>query len=580
MRTAPGSSRLLESFLEVSVALTHNPDMDGVLVGIVERSMELTGARYGAAVTLASDGGIENFLHRGLSPEEVAVLPHLPRGKGLLGLVLTERGPVRTDDIGSHPASVGFPDSHVPMAAFLGVPMQLHGDLVGALYLTKSPGAPSFTNEDQELITAMASMAAVGVQNARLFSAERERAEAGAVLHELATTVRASLDVDRVLATTVEALGRAAKVERCFIRLVGAEEGGPLDAIAYEWNATGVRSLQDEPAAQFPVSSMAAMTRSTQWSDDIAADGRLIDPQLPGEPDHLLAHGIKAALATPLEWGDELMGVVTFQSETPRRWSESDIALIEGASREVATALDHARLYDEAVRAAEKLRELDHMRSEFVSVVSHELRSPMTVVAGIADILEKRYDDLAIDARTELIETLGREARRLTRLVSDVLDLESNGRGIGQLRMEAVDLVELARESVADAGEAGRTKLVAEAGDATTKGDRDRIKQVLLNLLSNAAKFSEHDAPITVAVAPTEDSVRVSIADHGQGISEDDRHLLFKRFSRLQTTTTSHPGSGIGLYLSKTIVERHGGEIWLESVPGRGSTFCFRLPRS
>ena len=573
------ATRLLRSFLEVSVALTHNPDMDRVLVGIVERSIELTGARYGAAVTLSPEGGIENFLHRGLSPEQVAALPHLPRGKGLLGLVLEERTLVSTDDIGSHPASVGFPDRHVPMAAFLGVPMELHGELVGALYLTKPPGVPPFTRDDGELVRAMASMAAVGVQNARLFAAERERTRTTGLLHELATSVRASLDVDAVLSTTVEALGRAAGVERCFIRLAGDDEPGELGPVEYEWDAAGITPVRGDPAPQFAVSSLAAMTGVTQRSDDVVNDPRLRDPRVPGAVEDLLEFKVGAVLATPLLWGDDLKGVVTFHSASARRWSDADVALIEGASREVATALHHARLYDDALAAAEQLRALDRMRSEFVSVVSHELRSPMTVVAGIADILEKRHDDLGLDARSELIETLGREARRLTRLVSDVLDLESSERGVGQLRVESVDLVELAREAVADAGEADRTKLVAEAGDATVRADHDRIKQVLLNLLSNAAKFSGESAPITVAVAPGDDDVRVSVADEGPGIRGEDHHLLFERFSRLQSTAHRHPGSGIGLYLCRTIVERHGGAIWLDSDEGRGATFSFTLPR-
>ena len=579
MRAQQDSPRLLRSFLDVSVALTHKPDMGKVLVDIVERARELTGARYGAALTISLHGGIESFLHRGLTDEQVASLPHLPTGKGLLGLVLEERAPVRVEDISTHPSSVGFPEPHVAMAAFLGVPMMVHGDLVGALYLTKPPGTPPFSDEDEELVTAMASMAAVGIENARLFATERDRAEHSEVLRDVAARVRRSLDVDRVLSTTVEALGRAAKVERCFIRLVSEGGPGPLGPVQYEWNDAGMSSLHDEPVPQYPVSSMAAITRSTQRSDDITGDHRLADPSFPGSVEDLRALDTRAVLATPLLWGDELLGVVTFHSRTPRQWSQADVTLIEGASLEVATALHHARLYDDALSAAERLRQLDQMRSEFVSTISHELRSPMTVVAGIADILEKRFDDLPEDVRVELLETLGREARRLTRLVSDVLDLESTDRAVSQLRLEDVDLVELARESVADAGEASRTTIVAEAGDAIARGDRDRLKQVMLNLLSNAAKFSPENTPITVIVSPQGEQVQIAVQDGGPGIPDDEHELLFQRFSRLSSTASQRPGSGIGLYLCKTIVERHGGSIWVENRPGGGANFCFKIPR-
>lgn len=410
MQAEQDAARVLRSGLELSLELAHDLDAGRLLAGMVERSMELTGAAHGAALTLGPDGAVDDFVHRGLTPEQIAALPHRPRGRGLLGLVLEAGDPVRTPHIAHHPASVGFPHPHVAMDAFLGVPMEQRGELVGALYLTKGPEGGPFGDDDEDLVTAMASMAALGIANARLFAAERQRA-------------------------------------------------------------------------------------------------------------------------------------------------------------------------DEALAAAVKLRDLDHMRSEFVSVVSHELRSPMTVVAGIADILQKRYDDLPVQARSELIETLGREARRLTRLVSDVLDLESNDRALDQLRVAQIDIGELARESVVDAGQAGRTKVVLEAGDACAGADRDRIKQVLLNLLSNAAKFSPPESTITLVVEPQEEWVQLCVADEGPGIEAEDLSRLFQRFSRLHASPPAQRGSGLGLYLSKTIVERHGGDIWLDTEPGRGSTFYFRLPR-
>jgi two-component system phosphate regulon sensor histidine kinase PhoR len=577
LKTEHDATHLLRSFLDISLSLARALDIEVVLTTIVERSMALTGARFGAALTLSPEGEPDAFLHRGLTPEQVSLLPHLPRGRGLLGLVLSRREAVRTDNISDHPASVGFPDRHVPMAAFLGVPVQHRGELAGALYLSKPPGEPPFSYEDQELITAMASMAAVGIENARLFEAHKRRADQNSLLRGIAARVRRSLDTPRILAVTVEELGRAAGVERCFIRLGGGAGRGVLGAIEFEWDAPGVLPLQADPDLQFPVSSLAAATRCTQWSDDVSADDRLLDPSIAGSPADLIDREARAVLSAPLAWGDELMGVVTLQAREPRHWTEADIELVEAAATEVAVALHHGRLYDEALRAAEALREVDRLRSDFVSVVSHELRSPMTVVAGIADILQKRHDDLSPEDRLELLETLGREARRLTRLVSDVLDMESADH-VDTLRLQPTDLAELARECVADSGHAGRTRLVLEAGDATAPADRDRIKQVMLNLLSNAAKFAE-DSPIGLTVIPAERRVTVSVADRGPGIPQDQQHLLFQRFSRLQTPGPRPPGSGIGLYLCKTIVERHGGEIWVESDSGRGSIFSFTLPR-
>ena len=566
---------LLRSFLDVSLALTQNFDIRGVLTVVVERAMTLTGAPYGAAATVLN-GTIDDFVHQGLTAEEVAALPHPPRGRGLLGTVIDGMQAIRTERLSEHPGSIGFPGHHVPMDAFMGVPMVQRNEVVGALFLTKPPGSEPFTDNDEEILLAMASMAAVGISNARLFRAESDRAERSQTLSEITSRVRGSLDVDDVLNQTAQQIGRAARADRCFIRLVDPP-GGELGVIGHEWTDEGV-----EPAGkvglQFPVSTLAARTKKTQSVSDVVVDHRLDDPTLPPRS-NIVQTGAHAALATPLMWGGEVMGVVVCHSLTPREWGESDVALVEAAAREVSVALHHARLYAAAIDTADELRELDQLRSDFVSMVSHELRSPMTVVGGIAHLLEWRREKLSEGEIDELLQSLGREARRLTRLVSEFLDMESIERGRFTLYREQFDVLELAVEAMVDAGYAQRTEVSSSSADASVRADRDRIKQVLLNLLTNAAKFSPEDKNVLVEVEPGPDEVRVSVSDRGPGIAPEEQGLLFQRFSRLSTTVGRAPGSGFGLYVSRTIVELHGGRMWVESMPGEGARFLFTLPR-
>lgn len=580
MQTDQDPGKLLATFLDTTLDLTSELDSKKALLAIVERSMELTGATYGAAVTLDSEVAIESFQYRGLTPEQVAMLPHLPEGKGLLGAVITGRAAIRLERLQDHPDSVGFPDKHVPMSAFLGVPIMHGEDIVGALYLTKSPDLDPFTEGNEVFLTTMAAIAAVGIENARLFSAEKERAERGALLAEISATVRRSLDVHEVLTTTVTALGKAAGVDRCFIRLIDNDRSEPaLSEVAYEWASPGTVPLHEQHDQRTPILLMAALEGATVQTDDIMEDERLTNGEIPGTREELLDSQTRAVLATPLKWGDDLLGAVAFHSRTPRKWADSDIALIEAAAREVSIALNNAQRFTTAVETAEKLRQVDQLRSDFVAMVSHELRSPMTVVAGIADILKKRQAALTAEQRGELIDTLGREARRLTRLVSEVLDLEAIEQGGMELQLGEVDLASLVREAVTDAGAAERIDLTVGRGDAVVVADSDRIKQVLLNLVSNAVKFSDDPSPISVKVAPEAHSVRVDVIDRGPGIDPTDQGRLFQRFSRLEDRSGRKPGSGLGLYLSRSILEAHGGQIWVESTVGEGSTFAFRLPR-
>lgn len=579
MQTEHDPSRALRSLADVSLQLAQDLDVARILTIVVERAMDVTGARFGAALTLDAGGRVQDYVHRGLEPQTTSALPHPPDGGGLIAVIATEKAAIRLDRANEHPAFSDAPDGDVAADAFLGVPFLHANKVVGALYLTKSPGSPKFTVEDEELVTVMGTMAAVGIENAGLLAAESDRAERGSLLRAIAQRVRRSLDTGDVLSATVQALGRAVGVDRCFIRLAAPDgDGSALGPVEIEWDAPGVDPMPGDPEAQYPVTSLAAMTRTTQWSEDVGRDPRLRAPDIDGDPQDLIKIGTNAALATPLEWGEELLGVVTLHSVLPRKWTSADVAMIEAAAREVSIAIQHARRYRQAVENAERLRRLDEMRSDFVSMVSHELRSPMTVVAGIADILEKRHDRLTRAQRNELVETLGREARRLRRLVSEVLDLESLEQGQVQLQRSRVDIVELAREAVADAVEPHRTTVAVEVEDAVVHVDRDRIKQVLLNLISNAAKFSEEEDPIRVVVGGDDGSIVVSVEDRGPGIPEDDQERLFERFSRLQSGAPK-PGSGLGLFLSKQIIEQHDGTIWVESALRRGSTFSFRLPR-
>jgi signal transduction histidine kinase len=567
------------SFLEIAIQLTQDLDVDAVLEAIVGRAMEMTGADYGAAVTLDPDAVIERFLHRGLSPAEVDALPHLPEGRGLLGEVLHNKEAIMVHRIDQHHASVGFPSDHVPMDAFLGVPIAHQGNLIGALYLTKRPERPDFDEHDQELVQAMAALAAVGISNARSIDQERQRSGLLDMIRNISSKVTSLLDAEEVLSTTVEELGRAADVSRCYIRMVEAQGVTALGPIEHEFNAPGISPLAGEPDTHYPVASLAAMTRKTQWSDDVTTDERLTAAGAAGGVSDLLRHGTRAVIATPLEWADELLGVIVFHSQVPRRWSEQDVTLIEAAAREVSSSVHNARMYEDALETVEELQELEQRRADYISMVSHEIRSPMTVVAGIADILGKKRHRMSEENLTELISSLEREARRLARLVSEVLDLERIDRGGMNLVHSAVDLVALIGEAVEDTGESSRIEVRCEPAAAVVQVDRDKIKQVLINLISNAAKFSPDEAQITIGLDHSDGHYQIGVQDRGPGISEEDRQRLFKRFSRL-TPTQAKPGSGLGLYLSRLIVERHGGRIWVESEVGAGTTFYFTVPPS
>lgn len=558
---------LLNTFLDVSLSLTQQFDIQHILISMVERSMSLTSARYGAAVLVGPDGKVTQFLHRGLTPEQVTRIRERPAGRGLLGSVLEDGKAVRLANLAGRARAVTSPEQ-VVADSFLGVPMHFRTRLVGALYLAKPPGEPPFDTLDEALMKALASMGALGVENARLFASETQRAWRNDVLRAISDVIHASLDHDAVLSSTAEQLGIAVRSDRCVIRLADPATGELRDDAPYQWNAADLDPLPGGSLEPFPVTRLAASTSQTQWSRDMRADGSL--PEEPTAP-----VGGRACLATPLVWNGALLGVASCYGRKPREWTADDIALIEEAAAIVAGGLHHIWLVEKAVQTATRLQDVDQQRSDFVAMVAHEVRSPATAIAGIAGELRKP-GEVPSEKRNELLDTLERESRRLARLVSAVLDVEAIDQGVLELDTSEVDLARLAHEAIVDAGSLEDTRLVVEPGAAQVPADRDKIKQVLINLINNALRFSPPGDAVTVAVTPRSDAVTVSVTDRGPGIPPEHRDKMFARFGTVPATAKH--GSGLGLYLSRRLIDAHHGSIWFESEPG-ATTFFFDLPR-
>ncbi len=319
----------------------------------------------------------------------------------------------------------------------------------------------------------------------------------------------------------------------------------------------------------------------------------------------------RSLICLPLVSKQRVLGVVTVESFSGHAYTEHHLNLVQTLASYAAIALDNAeayrqlneqeheirRLFEEARRAQAAAEEADASKSAFLSTVSHELRTPLTAVLGFAVIIRKRLNDrifpiVRSDDRRVLqamqqvednLRVVVSEGERLTHLIDDVLDLAKIEAGRVEWHMDRVSVVEVIDRAtdatsslLADKGLAQLCEL--EAGLPAVTGDRDRLIQVAINLISNAVKFTDAGS-VTCRARRIGDSVVVSVVDTGMGISEVDQAKVFERFKQVGDTLTDKPkGTGLGLPICREIVEHHGGRIWLESAPGRGSTFSFSLP--
>jgi len=266
---------------------------------------------------------------------------------------------------------------------------------------------------------------------------------------------------------------------------------------------------------------------------------------------------------------------VRMRVDDAERWVSGTFSPIrDGESGRVALVLVTAR--DVTSR-----KETEAMQRDFVSIVSHELRTPLTAIKGFAKTLLQRDATLAADARREYLTTVNEQADRLARLVEDLLQVSRIDAKRLKIERDQIDLGVMVKDLANQFGEkwAGREILVEGDGAAPAYADRRKIEEVLINLIDNAVKYSTAPEPVTVRIRSGVDEIECTVEDHGFGIAPEDAKNLFQRFQRVSTPETRDiGGTGLGLYIVKGLIEAHGGHVWVDSVPGSGSTFGFTLP--
>jgi len=292
--------------------------------------------------------------------------------------------------------------------------------------------------------------------------------------------------------------------------------------------------------------------------------------------------GLRSRIAAPLLHGPRAFGMISLVRREPSGFNTQEFELVGLLGRLVASAVQNIRAYEAERNTVEELRRLSALRADFVSLVSHELRAPMASVVGSAQTLRQRWRELNPDQRESFLALISSETARLAALVADVLDTSRIDAGTFTYRFADVDLGALVRDSVAGLSlTQEEVSVVADVHSElpSVRGDRDRLQQVLTNLLDNAVKFSPAGEEVRVSAFQQDSRVRIEVSDRGPGVPPDQQRLIFEKFGRGNTAgSPGTPGTGLGLYIARSIVEAHGGVLEVSSGADAGATFTLSLP--
>jgi PAS domain S-box-containing protein len=523
-RLSEANDRIVATIQRVGTALMEARDLRKIVQAVTDAGTELSGAQFGAFFyNVVDDAGEAYTLYTlsGVPREAFAQFP-MPRNTLVFGPTFHGEGVIRLDDVtrdpryGKNAPYSGMPPGHLPVRSYLAVPVVSRtGDVIGGLFFGHAtPGV--FSESAERIVVGIAAQAAIAVDNARLYEAERRA---------------------RAAAETADARYRSLFAEIRDAILVTGEEARYIDA---------------NPAA----TDLLGYTH-----------------------DEFLRMTVPDVVAGDAEWARTL-----YEHFTRERYWRGEIdlrrkdgSLVETEVTAVPVDLPTGTIYVAVIRDISERRAHERMRNEFLAMVAHEIRTPLTSLTGYAQLMQRRQ---TYNAR--IVATLVAQANSLTRIVNEVLEMTRIDAGKLELNRTRTDLVDLARVIAASAQLlAPRHTVRVEAPDDRVEGNWDaaRIGQVLQNLIENAITYVPVGGDVIVRVARGEREASVAVIDRGVGIAPEDLPHLFERFYRAPGSIGHGiQGFGIGLAICKELVAAHGGNISASSSPGEGSIFTVTLP--
>jgi signal transduction histidine kinase len=593
----------LTALNSVAAIASRSLDLEKMLPEALAKTIEVMGMDGGSIHRLEPEiGMLVMIAHLGLNNQLVAYLEHSPLETSIVARVVETGEPVAWLVSDFPPGPLRTAIENDGWRVVVSIPLISQEKVLGAINLaSRTLGKPA--PESLAVPSAIGQQIGVAIENARLYASEQRRAEQFRLINEVSHRFTLTLDINELLNQVASLIQTTFQYYHIGIGLIEGDE------VVYR---VGAGVLWDDPQFQFKPGRLKLDEQSlTGW---VANHGKAIMiPDVSRDPRYIWMLGSKtrSELIVPIISKGQILGVLDVQSDRLNAFDQRDLIIMQSLANQAGGAVENARLYaqtvdyahqmeaarqaSETARAAAEAANVS--KSTFLANVSHELRTPLVSILGFARLVQKRLverifpllpteNGKASRAAKQVDENLAiilMEGHRLTQLINDLLDLEKIEAGKMEWHIQPLDIGDVIQQAVNATAPLFADKPLKIVQDVAVSlplinGDRDKLLQVVINLISNAAKFTSQGV-VTVRAAQMQDQVIVSVIDQGIGIAPADQARVFEKFTQVGDTLTEKPsGSGLGLSISREIVEHHNGRIWVESEVGKGSTFSFTLP--
>lgn len=584
----------LTTLTEASEVITKAPDLEHLLYLVLDLALSILNAQAGAIIlTDTAISGLQVKAARGFEQEKLDLFNRLNLSQyvGIWGETYRNKQLIEIKNAATDPRVFTSPEvAWIFPNSFTSVPLLSHEDCIGLIILH----ALSEDSDTRALLKAVADMAAVAIDKARLFKETNQWLAEVLTLYTLADQLTKVLDLNPITESSVSILQHALDCDNCCLFLT--EQSGEVDSERLVLKASSGRYERNRHSLELEYITRLVNQRVQQpqalYIDNVTKPHpaglslpEVID--ISGASHNELQ--IRSLLIVPLVAKDELLGAITIDDTRPNAFSQSENRLLTIAAAQISTAIENIRLYDdlehravELELALEEVREANRLKSEFVQNVSHELRTPLTFVTAYVElILEGSLGDISPEIRDKL-QIVAEKTKTVTRLVEDVVSLQKIE--AGNLNLELTTPHQLVTRAlygaIASAAEHNIEIVPNGRPDLPpVKVDIGRIEQVFDNLVANAIKFSPASSKINLIARQEDDFIKFSVQDFGIGIPPDKVDRIFERFYQVDgSTTRRYRGTGLGLAIVKQIVEAHGGQVFVESILNKSTTFSFTLP--